>query len=66
VRNVTATTEPRRTKEPRVLADALRAALEKETDPKLRQWLAALLAGDAGNAPLTRDSDPRNDPIPEP
>ena len=58
MRNATATTEPRRTKEPRVLADALRAALVTETDPKLRQWLAALLAGGAGNVPPARDSDP--------
>ena len=35
------------------LADALRRALATETDPQVRKWIEAFLAGD-GAAPLER------------
>jgi hypothetical protein len=41
------TTDPK-TEEP--LARAVREQLDRETDPRAREWLAALLTGDAPRA----------------
>jgi hypothetical protein len=50
VRDLTATSEPRRARKcaekSGTLAEALRAALETETHPKVRNWIEDLLAGD--------------------
>jgi hypothetical protein len=47
--NATARRQPRRRTKPAAsssLADDLRRALERESDPRVRLWLSALIEGD--------------------